>query len=106
LFRRLPPHSSRHRDVEEQDVGAKLPGVLQRLCSGSRFGDNRESGLGFYESAQTLSHDSVVVCNDDPNLTLLTWGCSRGHAAISVQLFGSATTTVWHNHPGCTIVEQ
>ena len=51
----------RHRDIHDNDIGAKSLGQLHRFPSGLGFGDNFDIAIGLDEEPQPLAHDGVVL---------------------------------------------
>src|SRR6202035_4107871 len=61
----LDPPAARHRDVQEDDVGAVLRRHLDRLLAGRRLAGDRHAGRLLEDPFEPLAEEGVVVGDQD-----------------------------------------
>ena len=67
VLERLEAVGSRHRQVEQQHVGAERRRLRDRLVTVSRLADDFESRFRAQQSPQPVPEDRVIVRDDDPD---------------------------------------
>ena len=79
LLQRLQAVRSRHREVEQQDVGPQAGHLRDRLLAVARLADHLEPRVRLEQPAQAVSEDRVVVGDHDANGSVpLRHGASVG----------------------------
>jgi len=84
LADQLGPVLAGHRQVDDGDIGLERRDELHALGGVARLTDDREVGRGGQERAHPLSHDRVIVDEEDADgQRALVAGAGRGrHASV------------------------
>jgi len=69
---------ARHGDIQDHNVGLKLPSMSDRVGTICRIADNGKVRLGAKERADGLASDCIVVNDEDV--------CALTHAGVSMTL--------------------
>src|SRR5690349_15371812 len=66
-LQRVEKWAARHRDVEQHEIGHLAIEAGKQLVGVRRFAGDDEPGVRFHDAPQPLSHDRMIVRDEDPN---------------------------------------